>query len=108
MDPAGHRFASDSLLRTAVALGLVAVMLLLSSGELLAGHCDQDCESPCDESCPGCDDCIYCVSKVHMAPTADFDHGLVDQTCGWTLPLRSLQREDILSAAIDHPPQNLR
>ena len=93
--------------RLIVALGLIAVMLFLASGDLLAGHCDEECESECDESCEDCDNCLLCLPVVHMIPLTSVDLCIVDQAYAGTIHPFSVQRESAFSPGIDHPPQNL-
>jgi hypothetical protein len=96
-----------SPLRIIIALGLITVMLFLASGDLFAGHCEEECENECDESCQDCGDCLHCLPVVHMISLNSVDLGVVDQNCAGTIHASSVQRDSADPPGIDHPPQNL-
>ena len=94
-------------LRAAIVLGLIAVMLLLASGELFAGHCDADHDTTCEDACTDCDECVRCQTTIHMFAAADFDLPRPDIAPGWSVPSMSLGHVSSLGDGIDRPPQNL-
>ncbi len=88
-------------------LALAATMFIAGSADMILPHADSDCEDHCEEDCHGCNDCVRCVSSVHMiaADRPDLPAGL--HTAAWDIPALVLESERTLARAIDHPPQNL-
>ncbi len=102
-----RRLTDQNIFRAAVVLGLIAVMLLLASGELFAGHCDADHDTSCEDACTDCDECVRCQTTIHMFAAADFDLPRPDILASWSVPAVSLQNTSAGADGIDRPPQNL-
>lgn len=96
----------DRLLKGAIVFALMAVMLFLSAGDLLADHCGDDCETQCDDSCRDCGDCLQCLPILPMLPGFDARLSVYSSGGAWTIHAIALQEFSPLVYPIDHPPQN--
>ena len=88
-------------------LALAATMFVAGSADMILPHAESDCEDHCEEDCHGCNDCVRCVSSIHMiaSVTPDVPAGLYSPA--WDIPALVLESECNPARAIDHPPQNL-
>jgi hypothetical protein len=91
-----------------IALALVGIMLLVASGDLLANHCDQDCDSHSHTPGHDCTDCARCLPGMQMIVNSGADLSAITGTLSWTAHAASLRGESSHIASIDHPPQNLQ
>jgi hypothetical protein len=92
-------------LRTGVALMLVCAFIFASAGELIAGHCGDECDDHCDEACSDCGDCLQCLPLQHMIPALQPVDGPADRGAPRAVESLLLPDDSGDPGGIDRPPQ---